>query len=139
MEDLLEEARRLAADGVQELIVVAQDTSRYGVDLYGEKRLPELVRRLCEIEGFRWIRLHYLYPDEITEELVEVIATEPKVLHYLDLPIQHCNDQILRRMNRRGTKAELEELIYRPAKADSGPGGPYEPHYRSARRGRGGV
>lgn len=81
------------------------------MDLYGEKRLPELVRRLCEIEGFRWIRLHYLYPDEITEELVEVIATEPKVLHYLDLPIQHCNDQILRRMNRRGTKAELEELF----------------------------
>ena len=111
MEDLLTEARRLAADGVRELIVVAQDTSRYGVDLYGEKRLPELVRRLCEIEGFRWIRLHYLYPDEITEELVEVIATEPKVLHYLDLPIQHCNDGILKRMNRRGTKAELEALF----------------------------
>jgi ribosomal protein S12 methylthiotransferase len=111
MEDLLEEAQRLADDGVKELIVVAQDTSRYGVDLYGKKRLPELVRALCKIDGFRWIRLHYLYPDEITDELVEVIATEPKVLHYLDLPIQHCNDAILKRMNRRGTKADLEALF----------------------------
>ncbi len=111
MEDLLEEAEGLAAAGVRELIVVAQDISRYGLDLYGRRRLPDLLRALCRINGFRWIRLHYLYPDEITDELIDLIADEPKILKYLDIPIQHVNDEILKRMNRRGTKAELEALI----------------------------
>ncbi|MBR6425301.1 MAG: 30S ribosomal protein S12 methylthiotransferase RimO [Oscillospiraceae bacterium] len=110
-EDLLEEARGLAAVGVKELIVVAQDISRYGLDLYGKRRLPELLRALCTIEGFHWIRLHYLYPDEITDELIDVIASEPKILKYLDIPIQHVNDEILRRMNRRGDRAFLEALL----------------------------
>ncbi|MBO6054625.1 MAG: 30S ribosomal protein S12 methylthiotransferase RimO [Oscillospiraceae bacterium] len=111
MEDLLEEAEGLAGAGVRELIVVAQDISRYGLDLYGKRRLPDLLRALCRIDGFRWIRLHYLYPDEISDELIDLIAAEPKILNYLDIPIQHVNDEILRRMNRRGTKAELEALI----------------------------
>lgn len=111
MEDLLEEARDLAAAGVKELIVVAQDSSRYGIDLYGERRLPELLRELCKIDGFRWVRVHYLYPDEITDELIEVIASEEKIVKYLDIPIQHVNDEILKRMNRRGDKAFLSELL----------------------------
>ncbi|MDD3165472.1 MAG: 30S ribosomal protein S12 methylthiotransferase RimO [Oscillospiraceae bacterium] len=111
MENLLDEAARLARDGVQELIVVAQDTSRYGIDRYGEKKLPELLRKLCRIEGFRWIRIHYLYPDEITDELIDVIASEEKIVKYLDIPIQHCNDEILKKMNRRGNKAFLDALF----------------------------
>ena len=111
MEDLLEEARDLAASGVKELIVVAQDSSRYGIDLYGERRLPELLRELCKIDGFHWVRVHYLYPDEITDELIDVIASEEKIVKYLDIPIQHVNDEILKRMNRRGDKAFLSELL----------------------------
>ncbi len=112
MDDVLYEARLLAAGGVKELIVVAQDTSRYGTDLGEHKRLlPELLRRLCEIEGFRWIRIHYVYPDEIDDELIEVIAAEPKIVKYLDIPIQHCNDKILKLMNRRGDGAYLRELF----------------------------
>ena len=111
MEDLLEEARDLAASGVKELIVVAQDSSRYGIDLYGERRLPELLRELCKIDGFRWVRVHYLYPDEITDELIDVIASEEKIFNYLDIPIQHVNDEILKRMNRRGDKAFLSALL----------------------------
>ena len=111
MEDLLEEARDLAASGVKELIVVAQDSSRYGIDLYGERRLPELLRELCKIDGFRWVRVHYLYPDEITDELIDVIASEEKIVKYLDIPIQHVNDEILKRMNRRGDKAFLSALL----------------------------
>ena len=111
MEVLLDEARELAAAGVKELIVVAQDTSRYGLDLYGERRLPELLRALCGIEGFRWIRLHYLYPDEISDELIDVIAGEEKIVKYLDIPIQHVNDGILRAMNRRGDRKYLEALL----------------------------
>lgn len=111
MEDLLTEARALAQDGVKELIVVAQDTSRYGLDLYGERRLAELLRELCKIEGFVWIRVHYLYPDEMSDELIEVLATEPKIVKYLDIPIQHINDTILRRMNRRGNSAYLKALL----------------------------
>lgn len=111
MDDCLCEARMLAEDGVKELLVVAQDTSRYGIDLYGERKLPELLRELCRIEKLHWIRVHYLYPDELTDELIDVIASEPKIVKYLDIPIQHVNDKILKRMNRRGTRAELDELF----------------------------
>ena len=112
MDDVLYEARLLAHSGVKELIVVAQGTSRYGTDLPEHKRLlPELLRQLCAIDGFRWIRIHYVYPDEIDDALIEVIATEPKIVKYLDIPIQHCNDGILKLMNRRGDKALLEELF----------------------------
>ena len=112
MDDVLYEARLLADSGIKELIVVAQDTSRYGTDLGDHKRLlPELLRKLCEIEGFQWIRIHYVYPDEIDDELIDVIATEPKIVKYLDVPIQHCNDKILKLMNRRGDGAFLRELF----------------------------
>ena len=112
MDDVLYEARVLAANGVKELLVVAQDTSRYGTDLPGHKRLlPELLRRLCEIDGLHWIRLHYLYPDEIDDELIEVIASEEKIVKYLDLPIQHCNSRILHLMNRRGDGPFLRQVI----------------------------
>ncbi len=113
MDDCLYEARLLARDGVRELIVVAQDTSRYGIDLYGERRLPALLRELCKIEELHWIRVHYLYPDEMSDELIEVIASEPKIVKYMDIPIQHVNDGILRRMNRRGTRVELDALFAR--------------------------
>ncbi len=112
MDDVLYEARMLADSGVRELIVVAQDTSRYGTDLPGHKRLlPELLRELCRIEGFQWIRIHYVYPDEIDDELIRVIAEEPKIVKYLDIPIQHCNDKILKLMNRRGNGNFLRELF----------------------------
>jgi ribosomal protein S12 methylthiotransferase len=112
MDDVLYEARVLAANGVKELLVVAQDTSRYGTDLPGHKRLlPELLRRLCEIDGLHWIRLHYLYPDEIDDELIEVIASEEKIVKYLDLPIQHCNSRILHLMNRRGDGPFLRQVL----------------------------
>lgn len=112
MDDVLYEARLLAANGVKELIVVAQDTTRYGTDLPGHKRLlPELLRQLCRISGLEWIRVHYVYPDEIDDELINVIATEPKIVKYLDIPIQHCNDKILKLMNRRGDKDLLTELF----------------------------
>ncbi len=112
MDDVLYEARILAANGVKELLVVAQDTSRYGTDFPEHKRLlPELLRELCKIDGFRWIRVHYTYPDEIDDELIEVIATEPKIVKYLDIPIQHCNDKVLKLMNRRSDKQQLEELF----------------------------
>ena len=114
MDDVLYEARVLASQGVKELIVVAQDTSRYGTDLPGHKRLlPELLRRLCEIDGLHWIRVHYVYPDEIDEEFMEVMASEPKIVKYLDIPIQHCNSEILKRMNRRGDGAFLRQLFRR--------------------------
>ena len=111
MEKLLKEARYLADQGVKELILVAQETTVYGVDLYGKKCLPDLLRRLAGIEGFAWIRLLYCYPEEITDELIEVIRTEPKVCHYLDIPIQHASDRILRRMGRRTSQRELRERI----------------------------
>lgn len=113
MEELTGEAERLAAAGVRELIVIAQDTSRYGLDLYGERKLAELLRRLCRIEGFRWIRVHYLYPDEMSDELIDVLATEEKIVKYLDIPIQHVNDGILKRMNRRGGHVCLDGLFTR--------------------------
>jgi ribosomal protein S12 methylthiotransferase len=112
MDDVLYEARLLATSGVKEIIVVAQDTSRYGTDLPGHKRLlPELLHELCKIEEFKWVRLHYLYPDEIDDELIDTIASEPKIVKYLDIPIQHCNSKILRLMNRRGDGAYLRELF----------------------------
>ena len=112
MDDVLYEARLLADSGVKELIVVAQDTSRYGTDLPGHKRLlPELLREFCKIEGFDWIRIHYVYPDEIDDALIDVIATEPKIVKYLDIPIQHCNDKILSLMNRRGDGQFLRALF----------------------------
>jgi len=112
MDDVLYEARLLAASGVKELIVVAQDTSRYGTDLPGNKRLlPELLRELCKIEELHWIRVHYVYPDEIDDAFIEVMATEPKIVKYLDIPIQHCNSKILELMNRRGDGAFLRELF----------------------------
>ena len=111
MDDVLYEARLLADSGVKELIVVAQDTSRYGLDLYGKRMLPELLTELCKIEGFRWVRIHYVYPDEITDELIETMAREPKIVKYLDIPIQHCNNKILKLMNRRGDGAFLRELF----------------------------
>ncbi len=112
LDDVLYEARLLAASGVKEIIVVAQDTSRYGTDMEGYKRLlPELLHQLCEIEGFRWVRLHYLYPDEIDDELIDTIASEPKIVKYLDIPIQHCNSKILSLMNRRGDGAYLRQLF----------------------------
>ena len=112
MDDVLYEARLLVDSGVKELIVVAQDTSRYGTDLPGHKRLlPELLRQLCKIEGLKWVRVHYVYPDEIDDEFIEVMATEPKIVKYLDIPIQHCNSKILKLMNRRGDREFLEELF----------------------------
>ena len=111
MEDVVAEAEGLAANGTRELIVVAQDTSRYGIDRYGARKLPELLRRLCRIEGIHWVRVHYTYPDELSDELIDTVASEPKIVKYLDIPIQHVNDGILKKMNRRGDKAYLEELF----------------------------
>ena len=110
MEDILSEARALAEGGVKECIVIAQDITRYGVDIYKEKKLPELLRELCKLD-FHWIRLHYLYPDCITDELIDTIASEPKICNYMDIPIQHCNDTILQAMRRRETKAGLHQLF----------------------------
>lgn len=113
MENILAEARSLAAMGIKELIVVAQDTTRYGTDLYGERRLPALLKEMCKIEGLNWIRLHYLYPDEIDGGLIEVIAQEDKIVKYLDIPIQHINDGILKAMNRRSTGEDIRRLFTR--------------------------
>ena len=110
MNELLDEASELASAGVQELLVIAQDITRYGTDFNGEHQLAKLLRELCKFE-FRWIRLHYLYPDEITDELIDTIAQEPKILPYLDIPMQHCNDAVLKLMNRRDTKESLTNLI----------------------------
>ena len=112
MDDVLYEARLLASGGIKELIVVAQDTSRYGTDFPEKKRLlPELLRELCKIEGLEWIRIHYLYPDEIDDDLIDTIASEPKIVKYLDIPIQHCNSHILKLMNRRGDGEYLRQLF----------------------------
>ena len=111
MEHLLEEAQNLVDGGVKELILVAQETTMYGTDLYGEKRLPQLLRALCKISGLRWIRILYCYPEEITDELIDAIAAEPKVCNYLDIPIQHASDNVLKRMGRRTDQAELRAII----------------------------
>ena len=112
MEQLLAEAEQMAKEGVRELIVIAQDITRYGLDLYGERRLPTLLKKLCKL-NFHWVRLHYLYPDEVSDELIDVMASEPKILRYLDIPIQHISDKILTSMNRRGTGAEIRALFAR--------------------------
>lgn len=111
MEHLLAEAKRLASEGTKELILVAQETTLYGVDLYGKKSLPELLNRLSEIEGLEWIRILYCYPEEITDELIQTIRDNPKVVHYLDIPIQHASDKILKNMHRRTRESELRERI----------------------------
>ncbi|MBQ8582566.1 MAG: 30S ribosomal protein S12 methylthiotransferase RimO [Ruminococcus sp.] len=111
MEDVLSEARTLAENGVTELVVIAQDTSRYGEDLYGESKLPELLRELCKIDGLRWIRTLYCYPEKITDELLETIASEEKLVKYLEIPIQHCDGTLLKSMNRWGSEEELENLF----------------------------
>ena len=111
MERLLKEAQDLAEQGVKELILVAQETTLYGKDLYGEKSLPKLLRELCKISGIRWVRILYCYPEEITDELIQVMKEEPKICHYLDLPIQHANDTILKRMGRRTSKQELIDIV----------------------------
>lgn len=111
MEDIISEATDLANKGVKELNVIAQDTTRYGMDLYGEYRLAKLLKELCKIDGFKWIRVLYCYPDKITDELIEVIKTEEKICKYIDIPLQHCNKDVLRRMNRSGDKDSLLALI----------------------------
>lgn len=111
MEALIEEAEYLAGQGVKELILVAQETTLYGMDLYGKKMLPELLRRLCRISGLYWIRILYCYPEEITDELIQVMKEEEKICHYLDLPIQHASDAVLKRMGRRTSKQELVDII----------------------------
>ncbi|MCT4544146.1 MAG: 30S ribosomal protein S12 methylthiotransferase RimO [Vallitalea sp.] len=111
IESLVEETKYLAKKGVKELILVAQDTTKYGIDLYGEKKLPVLLKELCKIEGIEWIRLLYCYPEEITEELIKVMKEEEKILNYLDMPIQHANNDILKRMARKGTKEQIKDAI----------------------------
>ncbi len=113
MEKLVKEAQELADQGVKELILVAQETTMYGTDLYGEKKLHELLKELCRIRGIRWIRIQYCYPEEIYEELIRTIRDEPKICHYLDLPIQHASDRILKRMGRRTTRQDLQKMIGR--------------------------
>lgn len=113
MEDILSEAEALAADGIREIIVIAQDTTRYGIDLYGEYRLPELLRQLCRVDGIHWVRVHYLYPEVISDKLIQAFCEEEKIVKYMDIPIQHCNDEVLRRMGRHGSKEQLCELIGR--------------------------
>ena len=111
MEDVVAEAETLARNGVRELMVIAQDTTRYGEDLYGKLMLPELLRRLCTVDGLEWIRLLYCYPDRVTDELIDTVAREPKILPYIDLPLQHCNGRLLSAMNRRGDRESLMALI----------------------------
>ena len=111
IEDILSEAETLAAQGVRELVLIAQDVTCYGLDLYSQRRLPDLLRALCRVEGIRWIRLLYCYPDEISDELIDVIAAEKKVVKYLDLPLQHADDRVLKAMGRRGTQAEIRNVL----------------------------
>ena len=111
MPELLAEAKRLAAEGVKELVLVAQETTVYGMDLYGEKTLPKLLKELCKIEGLKWIRLMYCYPEEITNDLIRVMREEEKICHYIDMPIQHSSDMVLKRMGRRTNQAQIREAI----------------------------
>lgn len=126
MEDILQEAQALADDGVQECIVIAQDITRYGMDLYGERKLPELLRALCRLP-FHWIRLHYLYPDNLSDELIDTIAGEEKICNYLDIPIQHCNDTVLKAMRRRETRPGWRPVC-RPAPPYPRRGAAHQPH-----------
>lgn len=111
MEEVLEEAKKLAEAGIKELIVIAQDTTRYGEDLYGESRLSDLLNELCKIDGFEWIRFLYAYPESITDELIQTVKNNPKICNYFDIPIQHISDSVLKRMNRRTNGKQIEELI----------------------------
>ena len=111
MESVLDEANRLAKRGVRELVVIAQDTTRYGEDIYGKLMLSELLNKLCEIDGIEWIRILYAYPERITDELLDTMAAQPKIMKYIDIPIQHCNGEVLHNMNRRGDRRSLTELI----------------------------
>lgn len=113
MESILDEAEQLAEKGVKELIIVAQDTTKYGVQLYGEQKLAELLRRLVKIDGIVWIRLYYCYPDRVNDELIDVIANEEKICSYIDIPLQHCNKDILRSMNRNGSYDSLRDLLFK--------------------------
>ncbi len=113
LESIVEEAKQLAEIGVKELVIIAQDTTAYGIDLYGEYRLPALLDALCEIDGIEWVRLLYCYPDKVTDELIATMARQEKVVNYIDLPLQHCNDGILKAMNRKGDKAQIESVIQR--------------------------
>ena len=117
MEQILAEANQLVSDGVKEIILVAQETTVYGTDLYGKKSLPELLNKLCQIEGLEWIRILYAYPEEITDELIEVMAAQPKICHYIDMPIQHCNDELLKKMGRKTNKADIMNIAARLRKA----------------------
>ncbi|MBQ3150036.1 MAG: 30S ribosomal protein S12 methylthiotransferase RimO [Clostridia bacterium] len=110
-ESIVEEARQLAHSGIKELILIAQDTTNYGSDIYGKLALPDLLKELCTIDGIEWIRLLYCYPDKVTDELIKTMSFEKKILHYMDLPLQHADDRVLSAMNRKGTNAELRELI----------------------------
>ncbi|MDO5310435.1 MAG: 30S ribosomal protein S12 methylthiotransferase RimO [Clostridia bacterium] len=110
-EDIVDEAKRLAADGVSEIVVIAQDTTYYGTDLYGEGRLPQLLTELCKIDGPEWVRVHYCYPELVTDELIDVFANEPKLCNYFDIPIQHCSDRILKLMGRKTNSAQIRALI----------------------------
>lgn len=110
-DEIAAEAEEMVKSGVKELVVIAQDTTRYGMDLYGEYRLPQLLKRLCEIEDVEWVRVHYCYPELVTDELIEVFKTERKLCNYFDIPIQHCSDSVLKRMGRRTNKAEICGLI----------------------------
>lgn len=109
--DIVKEAEKLAANGVKELNIIAQDTTRYGEDLFGEPYLAKLLKRLCKIDGFKWIRVLYCYPDRITDELIDTIANEEKIVNYIDIPLQHCNGEILKNMNRRGNRQSLTSLL----------------------------
>ncbi len=111
MENIIDEAENLAADGVKELVIIAQDVTRYGLDLYGKLALPELLDKLCGIDGFKWIRLLYCYPERITDELIDCIKRQDKIVKYLDIPLQHCDGELLKKMNRKGDESSLRELI----------------------------
>ena len=111
IEDILKEAEDMAGDGIKEIVVIAQDTTRYGMDLYGEYKIGELLRKLCGIDGIEWVRVHYCYPELMTDELINVFKTEPKLCNYFDIPIQHSSDKVLKRMNRRTNRQEIVELI----------------------------
>ena len=133
MEALVEEAKELASGGVRELILVAQETTLYGVDLYGEKKLPALLRELAKIPGIHWIRMLYCYPEEITDELIETIKTEEKVCNYMDIPIQHASDRILSRMGRKTNRKEITRAARKTPERDSGHGDPDHHDHRLPR------
>ena len=111
IEDILEEARTIAKQGIKELIIIAQDTTKYGVDLYGESKLAELLQKLCKIDGIHWIRFLYSYPEGITDELIKIVKNEEKIAKYFDIPIQHISNEVLKKMNRKTSKENIEKLI----------------------------